>query len=111
MRWGRFRGELLAWTQLIALDGPARRWKPKRLRLRSFAAVGRIVRSGRRIRLRLQATWPWNDLITTALGRLGSYRPADQPGPAPTTQEETPGPGEPRSRSATAGPPGTASLR
>ena len=44
--------ELIVWTQMLAFTGPARRWEPKRLWLRVFAA-GRIVRDGRRLRLRL----------------------------------------------------------
>jgi Transposase DDE domain group 1 len=32
--------DLLAWTQTLALDGPARRWEPKRLRLRIFTCAG-----------------------------------------------------------------------
>ena len=51
--------ELTAWMALLALDGPARAWEPKRLRLRLFTAAGRIVRGGRRLRLRLAASWPW----------------------------------------------------
>jgi hypothetical protein len=51
-------GELLAWTAMLALDGPARAWEPKRLRLRLFSAAGRLVRGGRHLRLRLAATWP-----------------------------------------------------
>jgi hypothetical protein len=62
--------ELLAWTQLLALDGPARRWEPKRLRLRLFSAAGRLVKGGRRLRLRLAARWPWAATITTAINRL-----------------------------------------
>ena len=45
--------ELLAWVQMLALDGPARAWEPKRLRLRLFSAAGRLARGGRRLRLRL----------------------------------------------------------
>jgi hypothetical protein len=62
--------ELLAWTQLIALAGAARRWEPKRLRLRLFAVAGRLVRGGRRLRLRLAERWPWTAEITAAIGRL-----------------------------------------
>jgi hypothetical protein len=36
--------ELLAWTQLLALAGTARRWEPKRLRLRVFAVVAAVTR-------------------------------------------------------------------
>jgi len=37
----------------------ARRWEPKRLRLRLFAVAGRLVRTGRRARLNLARTWRW----------------------------------------------------
>ena len=67
--------ELLAWTQMLALDGPARRWEPKRLRLRIFSCAGRIVRGSRRLRLRLAASWPWARQITTALTRLQALAP------------------------------------
>jgi Transposase DDE domain group 1 len=67
--------ELLAWLQMLALRGHARRWEPKRLRLRLFAAAGRIVRGGRRLRLRLAATWPWATQITTAATRLQALAP------------------------------------
>jgi hypothetical protein len=62
--------ELLAWMQMLALEGTARRWEPKRLRLRLFSCAGRIVKGGRRLRLHLARTWPWADLITTAITRL-----------------------------------------
>jgi hypothetical protein len=62
--------ELLAWMQMLALAGPARRWEPKRLRLRLFSAAGNLVRGGRRLRLRIAATWPWATHITAAITRL-----------------------------------------
>ena len=67
--------ELLAWTQMLALDGTARAWEPKRLRLRLFSAAGRLVRGGRRLRLRLAATWPWASQLTAAITRLQAYAP------------------------------------
>jgi len=67
--------ELLAWTQMLALTGRARRWEPKRLRLRIFSAAGRLVRGGRRLRLRLAARWPWATQITAAISRLHAYAP------------------------------------
>ena len=67
--------ELLAWMQMLALDGPARAWEPKRLRLRMFSAAGRLVCSGRRLRLRLAATWPWASQLTTAITRLQAFAP------------------------------------
>ena len=62
--------ELLAWTQMLALAGTARRWEPKRLRLRLFPVAGRLVRGGRRLRLRLAERWPWAGEITAAIARL-----------------------------------------
>ena len=58
---------------MLAFDGPARRWEPKRLRLRIFAVAGRIVRGGRRLRLRLAGHWPWASQITAAITRLQAY--------------------------------------
>jgi Transposase DDE domain group 1 len=65
--------ELLAWTQLLALTGTGRRWEPKRLRLRIFAAAGRLARSGRRLRLRLAERWPWATEIAAAVTRLQAH--------------------------------------
>jgi hypothetical protein len=64
--------DLLAWTQTLAFDErePARRWEPKRLRLRILAIAGRIIRSGRRQHLRLPRGWPWNHLIDTGYAAL-----------------------------------------
>jgi hypothetical protein len=62
--------ELTAWMQMLALPGTVRRWEPKRLRLRLFSAAGRIVRGGRRLRLRLAVRWPWAREITDAMSRL-----------------------------------------
>jgi hypothetical protein len=62
--------ELLAWTQMLALAGDARRWEPKRLRLRLFSVAGRLVRGSRRLRLRLAQNWPWAAGITAAITRL-----------------------------------------
>jgi hypothetical protein len=67
--------DLLAWMQMLALTGPARRWEPKRLRLRLFAAAGRIVRGSRRLRLKISARWPWTPDITTAFSRLQALAP------------------------------------
>lgn len=63
--------ELTAWMQMLALhDHPARRWEPKRLRLRLLSAAARLARHARQTRLRFSTHWPWTGLITTALARL-----------------------------------------
>jgi len=68
--------ELLTWLQTLAFTGPARRWEPKRLRLRIFAVAGRLVRGGRRLRLRLAACWPWVSQIIAATNRLNALAPS-----------------------------------
>jgi hypothetical protein len=68
--------ELTAWAQLLAFGAhPARRWEPKRLRLRLFTIAGRLARHARRTRLRLAATAPWGALLATGLARLGPAPP------------------------------------
>ena len=62
--------ELLAWTQMLALTGTARRWEPKRLRLRLLSVAGRLARGGRRLRLQLAERWPWAGEVTAAVTRL-----------------------------------------
>ena len=63
--------EITAWLQMLALAGhPARRWEPKRLRLRLFSIAGRIATSGRRTVLHLSRHAPWAGLLTAALSRL-----------------------------------------
>lgn len=51
--------ELIAWLQMLARHNhPARRWEPKRPRLRLFSIAGRLARHARRTRLRLAAHAP-----------------------------------------------------
>jgi len=70
--------ELTAWTQMLALaEHPARRWEPKRLRLRLFSIAARISRHARQTHLRLTADSPWSQLLATAVTRLNTL-------PAPT---------------------------
>ena len=63
--------ELTAWAQLLALtEHPARRWEPKRLRLRLFSVAGRLVRTGRRTLLHLSGRAPWAELLVEAITTL-----------------------------------------
>jgi hypothetical protein len=66
--------EITAWMQTLALAGhPARRWEPKRLRLRLLSIAGRLATTGRRVLLHLSAHAPWAELATTALTRLRAH--------------------------------------
>ncbi len=68
--------DLLTWTQTLALTGtPARRWEPKRLRLRLLHVAGRLIRTGRREHLRLPRGWPWTDLLLHGHTRLAALAP------------------------------------
>jgi hypothetical protein len=65
--------EVTAWMQLLALTGhPARRWEPKRLRLRLFSIAGKIARHARRVHLRLAGHAPYAGLVLTAHQRFNT---------------------------------------
>ena len=61
---------LLGWLKLLALDGDLARAEPKTLRYRVLHAAARMVRGGRRRRLKIQASWPWAEAITVAWERV-----------------------------------------
>jgi hypothetical protein len=63
--------DLTAWMQTLALAGhDARRWEPKRLRLRLLTIPARHARTGRRRLLHLAATAPFTALALDALDAL-----------------------------------------
>ena len=64
--------ELLCWMRLLCLDGQLALAEPKKLRHRLLHVAGRISRSGRRTRLRLQSDWPWAKALVTAFTKLRS---------------------------------------
>ena len=67
--------DLLAWTQALALTGKHRVAEPKRLRLCLFAVAGRLIRTARRTRVRLDSSWPWAHDITAGMQRLHALAP------------------------------------
>ena len=63
--------ELTAWLQMLTLAGhDARRWEPKRLRLRLFSIAARLAEHGRTRRLHLSAHAPWAGLLAAMITRL-----------------------------------------
>jgi len=67
-RWRRNAGwlqlvllalDLVCWAQALLLDGALAVAEPKTLRYRLWHTAGRVSRHARRLRLRLQRTWPW----------------------------------------------------
>ena len=62
-------GDLLAWFRGLCLTGPWRHASPARLRYTLFHTAGRLIRSGRRVVVRLAAGWPWAAVLTAAVAR------------------------------------------
>ncbi len=70
-------GDLTAWLQLLGCTNPAdttahqaRRWEPKRLRLRLFSTAGRLAVSARQTVLHLAAKDRWTGIVLAILTRL-----------------------------------------
>jgi len=63
--------DLMAWSQGLCLTGELAHCEAERLRYCAWHAAGRLVRTGRRLILRLDAAWPWATEITEAFERLG----------------------------------------
>ncbi len=63
--------EITAWTQLLAfIDQPARRWEPKRLRLRLLSLLAQLARHARQVLLHLPAHIRWAGLVIDGITRL-----------------------------------------
>jgi hypothetical protein len=67
--------DLIAWTQLLALDGDVKVCEPKTLRYRLLHTAARLALHARRATLRLQRSWPWADALATAFARLAALPP------------------------------------
>ncbi|MBP2062303.1 hypothetical protein J2Z30_003319 [Streptomyces iranensis] len=68
---------LLAWMRTLLLLGELATAEPKKLRYRLLHAAARITRGGRRLQLRISATWPRRNELTSAFARLTALpRPA-----------------------------------
>jgi hypothetical protein len=62
--------DLVGWAQALLLEGTLAVAEPKTLRYRLWHVAGRISRHARRLRLRLQRTWPWAAELVRAFTRL-----------------------------------------
>ncbi len=69
--------DLTTWAQALCFTGTLRRVEPKRFRYRALHIAGRLVRTGRRLILRLDQDWPWATDLAQAFTRL---RAAPWPG-------------------------------
>ncbi len=68
-------GALIAWAQMICLDGELKKAEPKTLRYRLLHIAATLVRHGRRLILRLDETWPWAAALRRAFLRLRAAFP------------------------------------
>jgi hypothetical protein len=64
--------DLIAWLQLLAFDGELAKAEPKRLRYRVLHTAARLTRGQRHRWLRIPASWPWAEQITTAFTRIAA---------------------------------------
>lgn len=64
--------DLVAWARVLCLRGELQGAWPRRLRYALWHTAGRLARSGRRTRLRLQASWPWAQELAAAFERLSA---------------------------------------
>jgi Transposase DDE domain group 1 len=62
--------DLIAFFQRLCLVGEAQAWEPKKLRYRLLHTAARIVRSGRRLILKLQRNWRWTPQPDEAFHRM-----------------------------------------
>jgi hypothetical protein len=75
--------ELTTWMQLLAFTDAggtthqARRWEPKRLRLRLFSTAARLARTGRQTIVHLARDAAWTDLLRDGLNRLRALTAPD----------------------------------
>jgi hypothetical protein len=61
---------LLAWLALLALDGDLARAELKTIRYRVLHAAARLIRGGRRRRLKIPRNWPWASAVAAAWARI-----------------------------------------
>ncbi len=62
--------DLSAWTQSLVLSGELATAEPKRLRYRLLRVAARLAFSGRRAKLRIQASWPRATELAAAFAQL-----------------------------------------
>jgi hypothetical protein len=60
---------------MLAFEGNLAKAEPKTLRYRILHTAAQLVRSGRRRRLKISATWPWAPVIVTAWDRINALAP------------------------------------
>jgi hypothetical protein len=65
-------GDLICWTQHLALGGELAVCEPRTLRYRLLHAAGRLAFHARQARLRIPCSWPWAGQLAAAFARLAA---------------------------------------
>lgn len=66
--------DLLAWTQTTLLDAGLAQAEPKKLRYQLLHTAARIVHGQRKVRIRIDTSWPWAAQLAAAFNRLAEIR-------------------------------------
>jgi len=66
--------DLIAWTQTILLHGVLAKVEIKQLRYRLLHTAARIVHGQRKVRIRIDTSWPWAADLAAAFSRLAAIR-------------------------------------
>jgi hypothetical protein len=67
--------DLLAWLQLLTLEGELASVEPKTLRYRLMHTAARLVRGGRRRTIRIPESWPWATELAAAITAIRALPP------------------------------------
>ena len=66
--------DLIAWTQTTLLDGVLAKVEIRQLRYQLLHTAARIVRGQRKVRIKIDTSWPWADQLAAAFTRLAAIR-------------------------------------
>ena len=67
--------DLIAWTQTILLHGVLAKVEIKQLRYQILHTAARIVHGQRKVRIKIDTSWPWAKQLAAAFARLDQIRP------------------------------------
>lgn len=71
--------DLLTWTRALCFTGTLAKAEPATLRYKILHTAGQLIRTGRRLRLKLDTDWPWTNDLKTGYDRLHQAFTVPQP--------------------------------
>lgn len=79
--------DMFARTRVLLLNGALEAAVPKKLRYQLRRVVARLTRGGRRLRMRISATWPWRHEVAFSPSAARCPRHPDSGLRLPTSHE------------------------